>query len=150
MPWTCVFAGEGPLAESVARRAAELGLAERVSFIGEVKDARVFWGRLTSPSCSQITRAPRTRSSRPRSRAVRWSAPPSAARSRRSLADGGLSIEPADCDAAAAARSTLIERPERRLAAGLAAHAHVSARYAEDRFATGHMAAVEEALGSRR
>ena len=149
-PWTCVFAGEGPLAESVARRAAELGLAERVSFIGEVKDARAFWASADiAVLLSDHEGSP--------------NALIEAAFAGRPLvgtavggtievipADGGALIEPADCDAAAAALSTLIESPERRLAAGLAAHAHVSARYAEDRFATGHMAAVEEALGSRR
>ena len=65
-------------------------------------------------------------------------------------AGGGALTDPADCEGAAAELATLIESPAKRLAAGLVAHAHVSARYAEDRFAAGHMAAVEEALGSRR
>ena len=81
-PWICVLAGEGPLAEAVARRAAELGLAERVEFVGEVKDSRAFWASTDIAVLSQITRAPRTRSSKRRSPVARSLAPRSAARPR--------------------------------------------------------------------
>jgi len=149
-PWTCLLAGDGPLAGAVAERVAELELADRVRIVGAVEDARAFWAATDiAVLFSDHEGCPNALIE------AAFAGRPLVATAVGGTdevvpADGGALVDTDDPEGAAAAMAELIGSAERRRAAGLAAHAHVSARYTLDAFATGHMAAVEEVFARPR
>ena len=128
-------------------RIAELGLADRVTLVGPVADARRFWAErhiavlLSDHEGSSNTLIEAAMAGRPLV-ATNVGGNPSV------VAPGTGVLVPLDDPAATAAElAGLITDPQRRSRMGAAAHREAAERFSMDRFVEGHVAALRSAAG---
>jgi glycosyltransferase involved in cell wall biosynthesis len=147
-PWRVVLGGSGPLEARLREQARRLGLAERVTFAGDVTDARAFWAGcdvallLSDHEGSPNALIEAAFAGRPLVATAVGGTP-------EVVADGsGFLVPPDDPRATADALRPLVEDPELRRTCGQHAHAAASERFDMERTVDGHLAALREALGA--
>lgn len=144
--WRLDLGGDGPLEGQLRRRAAELGLTERVRFLGDITDVRGFWrechvGVLVSDhegSPNALIEA--ALAGRP---IVATMVGGSAELVRAGL---GWGVDVRDVAGLAELLSRLVDERSLRSGAGAQAHRRASARFAIRPAVDGHLRAIRDAL----
>jgi glycosyltransferase involved in cell wall biosynthesis len=149
LDWRADLGGSGPLEGPVRARIVELGLADRVCFLGPVSDARSFWAErhvavlLSDHEGSSNTLIEAAMASRPLV-ATEAGGNPAV------VAPGtGVLVALDDPAAIAGALANLIADAPARAVMGAAGHRHAVERFGVERFVDGHIAALAEAAGRR-
>ena len=144
--WRVDLAGDGPLAERVAARAAARRLSDRLRFLGPVADTRAFWAQrdvavlLSDHEGSPNALIEAAMAGRPIVATAVGGVPDV-------VGPGAGYVLPAgDVDAIGAALSALVDDRGLRERMGGAAYAHASARFSMERFVAGHRDAIAEAI----
>ncbi len=145
--WRVDLAGDGPLMSTVAREVDRRGLAERVRFVGAIRDVRAFWAeRSIAMLLSDYEGSPNALieaafAGRPLLGTNVAGIPEVVAPS------GGMLVPRHDASATAAALARLLEDDELRRRLGADAHRQALERFDVGRFVEGHLGAILEALG---
>ena len=150
-PWTCLFAGTGSGEAVLRARVADLGLGDRVRFLGHVADPPAFLGALT------LSVHPARYSGMPNAvlEAMACGLPVVATAvggTPEAIEHGatGWLVEPEDAEGTAALLADLLDRPDVRRAVGERARARVLERFSVDRMVRGTEAVLDGLLDGRR
>ena len=149
LEWELDLVGDGPLEPAARARAARLGIAGRVRFLGYREDVAPCWPAPTFSRCRRAPRPCRAACWRPCARACRWWLPPLAAFAE--AVDNGISgllVPPQDVAALAAALGALIGESARRQQLGAAARRAYESRFRLERMAEETAALYETVLES--
>jgi L-malate glycosyltransferase len=143
-PWRVDLAGTGRLRPEIEERVKELGLEERVDFVGEIDDVRGFWcDRHVAILLSDSEGSPNALieaafAGRP-AIATRTGGNPEV------IGDGGVLVGLDEPDAVTAAMAALVADGDRREALGRAIWQHASEAFSIETMLAGHLDAIEEA-----
>jgi glycosyltransferase involved in cell wall biosynthesis len=149
LDWRADLGGSGPLEGAVRARIDELGLAERVSLLGSVSDARDFWTErhvavlLSDHEGSSNTLIEAAMAGRPLV-ATDVGGNPAVV-----TPGTGMLVPPDDPAAIAGALDHVIADAQARAAMGANGHQQAAERFSLERFVNGHVAALAEAAARR-
>jgi len=149
LDWRMELGGDGPLTSEVRAEAGRLGLAGRIAFSGRVDDARAFWARqsvavlLSDHEGCPNALIEAAMAGRPIVATDVGGTPEVVAPS------GGVLVDPARPDLAAAALRRFAGDPDLCRRTGAAAHAQAVERFSGERATEDHLRALAEAADMR-